>query len=259
MWDIISKGKQAALHISTVDNDEEREELRSQIIAAKAAMDSAIIENKNLVYTQLSRMRIAPSEELLQEGMIGLMHAVRTYDPDKGSFSTHAIIHIKKYLIQYLDNQSPTKLPRPVQLKIRLLRAIRRDFSQIVGRQPTIEEQAALALLPENDVYEAVHAHHSVSLDMPIKEEQPLSAYLSADLNSIDNGIDLDILLDVLDDREYTVIHNRYLREDGIRIAAARIGEALGLTSQRVGQIERTALAKMRRLVEEVLHGGNNE
>ena len=255
MWHIIQRGREAAQEYLSCTDDNEKFRLSVEITAGKSALDLAISDNIPLVLHTLRKMNvIAPyPEDMMQTGIEGLIHAVQRYDPNRGEFSTYAVPYIRKFILQYMEKDTATSIPRTVQKKIYLLRAIHRDFYASVGREPTLGEKSALMLMPEHEVTDVILSRSAgVSLNKPLKagSENTLADVL-ADYD-VDTGLDLDTLVSVLDQREYTIIHNRYLREDGLKLSAATIGESLGLTSQRVGQLERQALQKMRNFLLEL-------
>lgn len=256
MWHIIQRGREAAQEYLSCTDDNEKFRLSADIKAGKSALDLAIADNSPLVLHTLRKMNMtAPySEDLVQAGIEGLIHAVQRYDPTRSEFSTYAVPYIRKFILQYMEKDTVASLPRAMQKKVYLLRAMHRDFYTNVGREPTLNEKAAIMLMPEHEVTDVMLSKASgVSLNKPLMagSENTLEDVL-VDYVDVDTGLDLDTLVSVLDQREYTIIHNRYLRNDGLKLSAATIGESLGLTSQRVGQLERQALQKMRNFLLEL-------
>lgn len=204
-----------------------------------------------------------PLLDLISEGNIGLMKAVEHYDPAKGAkLSSYAAWWIKQAIRRALANQGKTiRLPVHLVDKIAHLRRIAAKRQEALGREPTDEELGeAMGLHPGKVARLREAANRPASLDRPLnQEDEETLASVVADENgrTPDQEIERDEaaralgqVLRSLSARERTVLSGRFGLEDGTERTLEEMGRRIGLTRERVRQIQVFALAKLRQRLE---------
>jgi RNA polymerase primary sigma factor len=231
------------------------------------AKQRMIEANLRLVISIAKRYRCKSMafEDLVQEGIIGLMAAVTRYDPQKGyRFSTYATHWIRQAIGRAIDNQGRMiRLPSHVSDAVRKLERCRMALSRRLGRQPTVEELAEEAKLPAKKVSVLLQsAQEPLSLDALLGEgeETPLGDLL-LDLQAPDpenstirarNREALEDILQVLRPRERRVIEKRFGFSDGRVYSLQEVGDQLQMSREGVRQIEVRALKKLKQAVSSV-------
>jgi RNA polymerase primary sigma factor len=239
---------------------EEEVELATRAQAGdQGALEKLIVSNLRYVVSVARRylgygLSLA---DLINEGNIGLIQAAKRFDPTRGvKFITYAVWWIRQAITHALAGQGGV-----IALPVRQLEKLRkvlegyRRYTQQIGVEPSSEELARELDLPPNEVETILHVYRHFSLDAPIGEEGEASfldvlpsatspsgeeAYINATLTQ-----EIRELLDQLSPREQQILRLRF-GVDGEPKTLEEIGGMLGLTRERVRQIEKRAKDRLR-------------
>jgi RNA polymerase sigma factor (sigma-70 family) len=240
----------------------ERRRLRQQVSAAAAATEQFIQANLRLVVSVARKYQWSglPLGDLIQEGNLGLIHAVEKFDWRKGfKFSTYATWWIRQAIGRAVENTAHTvRVPAHVGDEIRRARRLQAEMEVRLGRPATLAELAEALGSTEAAVAELFrYDSDPMSLDVAVGEdgdtslgdlvvnrsaESPFEAVASALLPA-----EVDRFLARLSDEESQVLRLRYGLDRGEPRTQGEVGEALQLTAERVRRIERDAIGKLRR------------
>lgn len=230
------------------------QDAKLKIVEANLLLVASIAKQHNFNKSSLSFL------DLMQEGSVGLMKAVEKFDLARGyRFSTYATWWIMQAIKRALDQQSQTiRIPCYVGETRRSIKQAQSRLARDLEREPGVKDIAEEVGMPESRVIEILQSTKgTISLDSPLSESSPdatISDLLADDsqitpeeeLLSNSEKESLETVLDTLAEREKRVIKLRYGLNDGTEHTLAQIGRDLGISRERVRQIEDEALRKLR-------------
>jgi RNA polymerase primary sigma factor len=236
-------------------------ELHRLIEDGWTARQHLITANSRLVISIAKKYmgRGVPFLDLIQEGNIGLMRAAKKFEYQRGfKFSTYATWWIRQAITRAVADQART-IRVPVHMGDQISRMLRmqHQLKQKLSRDPSMEELAeALDVLPEKVEHMIQVSRHPLSLQMPIGEEEDemLGDFIededapSPDETAMQNILreHLEDVLDRLPPREVRILQLRYGLLDGQVLTLNEVGRRMGVTRERVRQIEAQALRRLR-------------
>jgi RNA polymerase primary sigma factor len=196
--------------------------------------------------------------ELVSEGNVGLMEAIRRFDENRGfKFITYAVWWIRQAILKALAENG--KITRPPMSQITDFQKLEKQagiLAQQLGRAPTFDELAARVDISGERTLNAMQvAQSDISLDSRAypDEDAPLISVFAAEQDSAHEECERDQMrtvlrdsLTVLEPREYQILRAYFGLEDTEPMTLEQIGEAMGVTRERVRQLRNRALTKVR-------------
>jgi RNA polymerase primary sigma factor len=238
-----------------------RTELERDIIDGRAAREHLITANSRLVISIAKKYigRGVPFLDLIQEGNIGLIRAARKFDYRRGhKFSTYATWWIRQAVTRAIADQGRTiRVPVHMGDQINKLIRVSHQLTQELGRDPTPEELAEALEIPVKKAEQMIQvARRPISLETPTDEDEDsvLGDFIE-DEDSVQpaevvtyNLLKKQIqdILSTLPPREVRILQLRYGLLDGQSYTLEEVGKKLGVTRERVRQIEAQALSRLR-------------
>jgi RNA polymerase sigma factor (sigma-70 family) len=244
---------------------EEEQELGRRIRAGDAQAKARLVEANLRLVVQVARRylnRGLPLPDLIEEGNLGLLRAAEKYEPERGTrFSTYAVWWIRQAIVRALANQARTiRLPVHVELLIGRYAREEKRLTQRLGRIPTTAEVAQALGMSVDDVQELeeIRQRQPLPLDAPAREGKGRLGDVLADPSPgpseavgelLRARADLVSVLDDLAANERAVLRRRFGLEGDEPETLEAIGRRMGLTRERVRQIEAGGLKKLRALL----------
>ena len=238
-----------------------RMELRRLIEDGWAAREHLITANSRLVISVAKKYmgRGVPFLDLIQEGNIGLIRATKKFDYRRGhKFSTYATWWIRQAVTRAIADQGRTiRVPVHMGDQINKLLRIQHQLTQRLGREPSVEELAEALDVPPKKVENMIQvARRPLSLETPTDDEEDsvLGDFIEDDEAPPPDDTatynllreHLEEVLNSLPPREVRILQLRYGLLDGQAYTLEEVGRKMGVTRERVRQIEAQALSRLR-------------
>jgi len=258
----IERGRMAREELAKGNvNNRRRLELRKLIEDGWAAREHLITANSRLVISVAKKYmgRGVPFLDLIQEGNIGLIRATKKFDYRRGhKFSTYATWWIRQAVTRAIADQGRTiRVPVHMGDQINKLLRVQHQLTQRLGRDPSVEELAIALDVPPKKVENMIQvARRPLSLETPTDDEEDsvLGDFIedeeapppddSATYNLLREH--LEEVLNGLPPREVRILQLRYGLLDGQAYTLEEVGRKMGVTRERVRQIEAQALSRLR-------------
>ena len=235
--------------------------LQKQVTEGRYAREHLVKANIRLVVNIAKKYRRYSSSflDLIQAGNVGLIRAVDKFDYTKGNrFSTYATWWIRRSVLRHLNQKERNiRLPNYLSTKIRKIHKVRKELTIKHSRTPTMDEVGKVLDISGEEVQRLLeYSQHTISLDEPVGEDG--DTYLQ---NYIENKnapnpfsevrqnlLSEDVLdaLNVLTEREAQILTLRFGLGGSRQHTLKELGEIFGITRERIRQIQKGALKKLR-------------
>jgi len=229
----------------------------------ETAKSRLINENQGLITATMGRYLGlgVEKEDLLQAGNLGMLRAIKTYEPYKGLFTTYAVYWIRQSMEKELDKMGRTiRLPANIIMELSKLAKAKRELTGSLGRLPTEDELSRRTKLPKARVMELSNLGNKlISLDeeMPGNGD-PFSALIhgdkNIDLTSLERELDREALLSMISSfltvEQKDVLFYRYRLDDSGQSTRSlkEVGKILGISPGRAKGVEINAIRRLHNL-----------
>lgn len=257
----MERGQSASQPQRVLSEGEEQTLIRLTQSGDDGARERLLTQNMRLIYSIARRYhcRSLTLDDLVQEGIIGMLVAIERFDPTHGCrLSTYASHWIRQAIARAVEqNDRLIRLPVHATTELRLLESARVELRQSLHREPDTDEVAEACGMPTERVRQLIGATEPVSLEQLVGEDQDMQlGEIAVDEQAIDPEAgtlagasiqELRRLLSILERRERTVIERRYGMDGKPPLSLQELSGHMGISREGVRQIELRALAKLRR------------
>ena len=228
--------------------------LNEQLLESARKGDAASLEllvenNMGLVRTAALafRERGVEQDDLIQIGTIGLIKAIRGYDPSFGTvFSTYAVPLIMGEIRKFLRDDGPVKISRRIKQNARTVAAARDSFSAQNDRDPTVSELCTLCSLSDDEVLAALDAGTPLLSFDAEYGDTTLEFLVGCDnIEKMLENLSLRQAINALDDTERKIICLRYFRH----MTQTTVAQLMGVSQVKISRSEKRALEHLRELL----------
>ena len=236
-------------------------DLQQQVTDGRNARDHLVKANIRLVVNIAKKYRRYSSSflDLIQAGNVGLIRAVDKFDYSKGNrFSTYATWWIRRSVLRHLNQKERNiRLPNYLSTKIRKIHKVHKELTIKHSRTPTSEEIGEFLDMPGAEVEKLLgYSQHTVSLDEPFGDDGDTNLQDYIENQNAPNPfsevrqhlLSKDVLdaLEVLTEREAQILTLRFGLGGAREHTLKELGEIFGITRERIRQIQKEALRKLR-------------
>jgi len=247
--------------IPLLTREEEDSIARKALDGDSEAKERLITSNLRFVVNVAKKYKNSgiPFEDLINEGNLGLMTAVDKFDPDKGyHFISYAVWWIRQSILKAVCEKSRSiRLPLNRANELVQIQKTQREISRVTGEQVDTKEVAAILGMDNIKVQELIEISQDlISLDSPSSDASDSgnlgdiieSTYKTPEEEALTNSLkeSINSELSNLNDKEAMIINLRFGLNENKPHSLRAIGDQLGVTKERVRQIEKKALEKLR-------------
>ena len=248
--------------IPLLTREEEDKYARLAAAGDKAAVDRIVSANLRFVVNVAKKYQNQglPLSDLINEGNIGLMNAIERFDVDKGyHFISYAVWWIRQAILKAICEKSRMiRLPLNRANELVQIEKAKKELLTDRGENPDVEDIAWAVNMDSSHVTNLINVSRDhISLETPVYEERDSSQlgdfiededYASPEESAISNSLrdDINSVLETLSDKEKDIINLRFGLNGHAPLSLKEIGDRYNLTKERIRQIEKKALARLR-------------